>query len=205
MRQKKTLLTIAALISAFLISVSLPLKSTKLQFNGETGETEVLKDSIVIESISPKDSLKDKLIIEVENYIYNNFPKVKKEIPTLIVEHGLEHEIDILFMMAQTQIETQYGTTGAGREASRRSLFGVATKRYQTYKNAFEDYVRVLKKFYLTKGKTEEHLMRKYTTSGGLRYAGDPNYEKELRNAYNVIKKKTNIEILQKEYRLINA
>lgn len=150
--------------------------------------------------ISPKDSIKNELIDEVEDYIYTNFPKTHKRIPTSIVENGLEHEIDILFMMAQTQLETQFGTLGAGRESSRRSLFGVAIRKYPDYDTAIEDYIAILKKSYLTKGRTEQHLMRNYVTIRGGRYAGNPNYEVELRKTYNDIARKTKIKNLQDKY-----
>ncbi len=104
-------------------------------------------------------------------------------------------------MMAQTQIETCYGTTGAGRESSRRSMFGVIQKRYPNYEDAINHYCEVLKKYYLVKGKTEQHLMTKYVTGTGGRYAGNPRYEIELRTAYNHIKRTTNIYSLQEEYK----
>lgn len=158
-------------------------------------------DSISLyQLISPKDSIKNELIDEVEAYIFGNFPKTHKVIPASIVENGLEHEIDILFMMAQTQLETQFGTLGAGRESSRRSLFGVAVRRYSDYDSAIEDYIAILKKSYLTKGRTEQHLMRNYTTTRGGRYASNPTYEVELRRTYNDIARKTKIKDLQNKY-----
>lgn len=161
-------------------------------------------DSIQLgQLINPKDSIKNELIDEVENYIFNNFPKTHQTIPTLIVENGLEHEIDIIFMMAQTQLETQFGTLGAGREKSRRSLFGVAIKKYSTYDKAVEDYIAILKKHYLTKGRNEQSLMRNYITTRGGRYASHPYYEVELRKTYNDIKKKTKIDDLQSKYMTI--
>lgn len=147
-----------------------------------------------------KDSIKNELIDEVGNYIFKNYPKVHKDVPMLIVENGLEHDIDILFMMAQTQQETGYGTLGAGRESSRRSLFGVAVRKYDNYENAVVDYIRLLKKSYLTNGRTEQHLMKRYVTSRGGRYAGDPNYEATLRKTYLNISKQTKIKELQNKY-----
>ena len=147
-----------------------------------------------------KDSIKNELIDEVGNYIFKNYPKTHKDVPMLIVENGLEHDIDILFMMAQTQQETGYGTLGAGRESSRRSLFGVAVRKYNNYENAVVDYIRLLKKSYLTNGRTEQHLMKKYVTSRGGRYAGDPNYEATLRKTYLNISKQTKIKELQNKY-----
>jgi flagellum-specific peptidoglycan hydrolase FlgJ len=176
----------------------MPLKTMT---NVKNEETKVLIDTVNIELlISPKDSIKNQLIEQVENYIYKSFPKTHKTIPTSIVEIGLEKNVDILFMMAQTQIETSFGTAGAGRESSRRSLFGVAKRRYGTYDEAINDYVALLKKSYLTRGRTEQDLMRRYTTISGYKYAGNPNYEAELRNAYSNIKRKTKIKELQNEY-----
>jgi hypothetical protein len=159
--------------------------------------TAVLGQSIV----SPKDSIKNELIDEVENYIFNNYPRTHKDVPTLIVENGLENDIDILFMMAQTQQETGYGNYGAGRESSRRSLFGVAVRRYNNYETAIVDYIKILKKSYLTKGRTEQHLMQRYVTTGGARYAGDRNYEATLRKTYQKISQQTRIKELQKIYK----
>ena len=165
-----------------------------------TNDTINLDTVVFRQIICPKDSIKNELIDEVETYIFNNFPKAHKDIPTLIVENGLEHNIDILFMMAQTQHETGYGTLGAGKESSRRSLFGVAVRKYTNYENAVVDYIRILKKNYLTKGRTEQHLMKRYVTTSGGRYASNPNYEGVLRKTYNDISKKTNIKKLQIKY-----
>ena len=160
----------------------------------------ILDTAVFGQVISFKDSIKNELIDEAENYIFKNYPKADKNIPMLIVENGLEHDIDILFMMAQTQQETGYGTLGAGRESSRRSLFGVAVRKYTNYENAVVDYIQILKKSYLTKGRTEQHLMKRYVTTNGGRYASDPNYEATLRKTYNDISNKTNIKELQTKY-----
>ena len=202
MRKKEFLILLCILICAWLstlLALAMPLKTAS---NVRNEETRVLIDTVnVVPLISPKDSIKNKLIEQVENYIYRSFPKTNKTIPTLLVEIGLQNEVDISFMMAQTQIETSFGTAGAGRETSRRSLFGVAKRKYSTYDDAISDYVALLKKSYLTKGRTEKDLMRRYTTVSGYKYAGNPNYEAELRNAYNTINKKTNIGVLQREYK----
>ena len=202
MRKKEFLILSCILMCAWLstlLALAMPLKTAS---NVRNEETKVLIDTVSIELlISPKDSIKNKLIEQVENYIYKNFPKTHKTIPTLLVEIGLQNEVDISFMMAQTQIETSFGTAGAGKEASRRSLFGVAKRKYGSYDDAISDYVALLKKSYLTKGRTEKDLMRKYTTTSGYKYAGNPNYEAELRGAYNTINKKTNIGVLQREYK----
>ena len=201
MRKNNFLILTCIIICAWLgtfFTLAMPLKTMT---NVKNEETKVLIDTVNIELlISPKDSIKNQLIEQVENYIYKSFPKTHKTIPTSIVEIGLEKNVDILFMMAQTQIETSFGTAGAGRESSRRSLFGVAKRKYGTYDEAINDYVALLKKSYLARGRTEQDLMRKYITTSGYNYAGNPNYEAELRNAYSNIKRKTKIKELQNEY-----
>ena len=153
-----------------------------------------------IDTVQIKDSLKNELIEEVSRYIKKQAPKSHQFIPKYLVHAGLDNDIDICFMMAQTQIETCYGTTGAGRESARRSMFGIIKKRYPNYESAINHYCEVLNKHYLVKGRTEQHLMTKYVTGTGGRYAGNPNYETELRIAYNHIKRTTNVYSLQQEW-----
>lgn len=159
-------------------------------------------DTIQLKAVvSLKDSIKNEIIDEAEKYIFNNYPKTHKDVPSLLVENGLENDIDILFMMAQTQQETGFGNYGAGRESSRRSLFGVAIRKYSNYENAIVDYVKILKKNYLSKGRTEEQLMQRYVTTSGARYAADRSYEAKLSKTYQKISKQTKIKELQKTYK----
>ena len=154
-----------------------------------------------IDSLQIKDSIKNELINAVSQYVKRQAPKSHEFIPKYLVQAALSNNIDICFMMAQTQIETCYGTLGAGRESSRRSIFGIVSKRYPNYKEAINHYCEVLKKYYLVKGKTEKHLMTRYVTSKGGKYAENPRYEIKLRTAYNQIKRTTNIYSLQEEFK----
>ena len=163
-------------------------------------KSNTIENVITYDNTNVKDSLKEEIIHEVTKYIKTKTSKSHEFIPKYLVHAGLTNNIDICFMMAQTQIETCYGTTGAGRESSRRSMFGVILKKYPTYEEAINHYCEILKKSYLVKGRTEQHLMTKYVTAKGGRYAGNPNYEKELKLAYNSIKRSTKIYSLQQEY-----
>lgn len=156
--------------------------------------------SKINDTIQIKANIESKLIDEVNDYIRSQAPKSHQFIPKYLVQAGLEHNIDICFMMAQTQIETNFGTTGAGRESSRRSMFGVIKCHYPNYESAINHYCEVLKTYYLVKGRTEQNLMVNYVTASGGRYAGNPRYEVELRTAYNRIKRITSIHSLQEEY-----
>jgi flagellum-specific peptidoglycan hydrolase FlgJ len=146
-----------------------------------------------------KQQIKEELILEVSKYVNSVTSKSNQFIPKYIVQAGLNNDIDICFMLAQTKIETCFGTTGIGR--SKRSLFGVVSRSYSNYELAINDWCALLKKSYLVKGRTEQTLMAKYITAGGTRYAANRNYEKELRSAYNDIKRSTNIYSLQQEYK----
>ena len=155
---------------------------------------------VVVDTTTIKDSITEQLISEVEEYLKKQSPNAHKFISKYLVQAGLNHNIDICFMMAQTQLETNFGTVGVGRESSRRSLFGIATRRYVDYESATNDYCKLLHKHYLRKGRTEKHLMTKYVTHSGARYAGNPNYEAELSRTYKDIVRKTNIRTLQTEW-----
>lgn len=147
-----------------------------------------------------KENVRKELVAEVNKYIIQQAPKAHNTISEHIVNNCLEHNIDICFVMSQTQNETNFGTTGAGRATSRRSLFGVYKRSYSNYKSAISDYFYILKDSYLVRGKTEQDLMRNYVTKGGYRYASDRNYEEKLRKTYALIKNSTNIHTLQKQY-----
>lgn len=118
----------------------------------------------------------------------------RNEIAKTIINIALENDIDICFILAQGTIETHLGTTGIGR--TRKSIFGVY-KTYPSYEACINDYAKILKKWYITRGRNEHDLMKHYVTTGGARYAGNPNYETKLKKKYLEIKKNTNLHDLQ--------
>ena len=133
------------------------------------------------------------------NYINKQAPKAHNDLPKYLLDAALEYDIDLCFMMAQTQLETNFGTLGAGREKSRRSLFGVYTKKYTSYEYAIDDWCNLLHKSYLGKGRTEEHLMNSFTSHSGKRYAENPSYEISLKSTYKSIVKSTGLKQMQTE------
>lgn len=146
------------------------------------------------------------LINEVDSFINVQAKTAHKDLPEIIVKKCLHEGLDICFVMSQTQLETNYGTVGAGRESSKRSLFGVGIyegtklKAYPNYDVAVQSYIDLLKKSYLVKGRDEHFLMNNYINSSGYRYAEDLTYEAKLKQTYNIIKKNTKIHSLQLEY-----
>ena len=144
-----------------------------------------------------KDSLYAELMDEVHCYIYKQSPRMASVLSKHIVDIALENEFDICFMLAQAKLETTFGKHGSGK--TRKSVFGV-NKRYSSYEHCISDYVDIVKKKYLGKHKTEQHLLHNYVTlRGNCRYAGNKNYETELKNVYNQILAKTDIKRLQNE------
>lgn len=146
------------------------------------------------------------LINEVDSFINTQTKTAHKDLPEIIVKKCLHEGLDICFVMSQTQLETNYGTVGAGRENSKRSLFGVGIyegttmKAYPNYDVAVQSYIDLLKKSYLVKGRDEHFLMNNYINSSGYRYAEDLTYEAKLKQTYNTIKRNTKIHALQLEY-----
>ena len=158
-------------------------------------------EQIIVDTIRTQEDVKVELVEEVTKYMKTKTNNHHQFIPKYLVYAGLKYNIDICFMMAQTQVETCYGTKGAGRETSRRSLFGVAIQKYSNYEEAVDKYCKLLHKYYIGKGKNEQHLLTKYVTFSGKRYAENQNYEQHLKTAYNHIKKNTHIYKLQQEYK----
>lgn len=166
------------------------------------------KDSTVL-----SDTLTDTLTVaekqELSHYsqlfkqVYNYISQVSKrdstektEIAKTIINVALENNIDICFILAQGTNETHIGTTGIG--TTRKSIFGIY-KTYESYESCINDYIRILKKNYLTKGRTCHDLMKHYVTTNGSRYAEYTGYEHKLKKKYYQIKHKTNIYQLQKK------
>lgn len=169
------------------------------KFIFEVPDTLELKYGIIEENeIDVKrDSLYAELMNEVHCYIYKQSPKMASVLSKHMVDIALENEFDLCFMLAQAKIETTFGKVGSGQ--TRKSVFGVR-KRYKSYKQCVSDYVYIVQTKYLGKHKTEQHLLCNYVTlCGKYRYAGNKNYENELKNVYNQILAKTDIKRLQNE------
>ena len=161
---------------------------------------QALADSMQVEI--QKDSLKNAIVQEATNYAAQQSPNSSEIIPTYIVEMGLEHDIDICFMMSQTHLETSFGTGGIGK--TRKSIFGVIKRSFSTYEDAIDHYVSMLKNSYMAGGKTEEQLLQHYVNKDGYRYAAH-GYETKLRRYYDKITSSTRIKELQQKYKELDS
>ena len=160
-----------------------------------------INTEIGVNNKSTKESIIESINKEAITFVKKYYPNCPDIISTYIVKKGLENDIDICFMLAQTQLETSFGKAGIGRTSSRHSLFGVERRHYSNYVEAINDYVKLLKTSYLVKGRTEQNLLKNYVNKGGYRYAGNPNYEVSLRKYYNTICNVTKIKSLQNQYK----
>ena len=192
-RFKKILVVICTILVSSLICANTSYSCTNVDDNNNIIDIEQQYD---LNTITRSDSIYYALLDEMSNYIKTKAPLVDSIIPKHMVDKSLYHDIDLCFMMAQTELETKYGTLGAGKSTSRRSLFGVYNKKYNSYELAIDDYCKLLNKYYIGKGKDEQQLLQNYVTHSGRRYAENPNYEIELRKIYNRIVMNTKINNL---------
>lgn len=167
----------------------------------------VILFSIFIVNICNAQISKQLLINEVNSYIKTIAP-TSKLTGECIVDKCLYYNIDIVFVLAQGQIESHYGTTGTAKNTN--SVFNIGAydghSASKQCRNGFgfnhpddsvEPYLKVLINDYLVNGKTEHDLMNNYVNYLNMRYASNKNYERMLKSVYNKIKKVTNIYDLQ--------
>ena len=122
-----------------------------------------------------------------------------------------QYDLDIKFVLAQGQVESQFGTTGMAVKTN--SVFNVGAFDSKTYSAingrykykhpdySIEPYILLLYKDYIVGKKTELDLLDKYVNKNGKRYATGPNYENKLMALYKKINETTNITYLQSEMR----
>ena len=165
-------------------------------FNTDTMADNV--KSIDNPTLNKKSEIRLRLIDEVKNYMDYTHPKHRMN-PEYIVDACLKNNYDIPLLLAQAETETGFGSAGAGR--SRNSCFGVVKKRYGTTNDAVDDYIRMMQKSYLPKGRTINQLFNSgFRTTGGYKYAASTSYAIAIKNNRNKIINKTDIQHLHTEY-----
>lgn len=153
------------------------------------------------------------LIKEVEDYINRVSPR-SNITPRIIVDKCIEHDIDIIFALAQGQIESNFGTTGIASTTNSvwnvNSYDGRSSQHiiknglgYEHPDHSISPYISLIKRRYLTNGRTEQDLMNQFTSSSGHRYASSTVYESQLKSVYNRIHRTTNIKHLQSHLKKI--
>lgn len=128
----------------------------------------------------------------------------------LLVNKCIEYDIDICFVLAQAQKESNFGTAGLARKTN--SVWNVYaydnTKyseindlgKYSNPNYSIEPYLKLLRKRYLS-NKTEYDLMIKYVDIDENRYASDKTYEASLLSIYNSITTTTLIDLYSQDFK----
>lgn len=146
---------------------------------------------------------KTNLVKEIQNYINLIAPNSNLR-GYAIVEECEKYRIDPIFVLAQGEIESHFGTKGLGSKFN--NVFNVdvhdkvkgkadMNKKYIfDYPNqSIEPYLQLLTNNYLP-GKLEVDLMQNYVDINGSRYASDPDYETKLQSKYKFIEENTKIQ-----------
>lgn len=156
-------------------------------------------------------SVKDSLIAEVDAYLKKAAPSTKLK-GECIVDACIKYNLDINFVLAQAQIESNFGTAGIAKKTNSPWNVGAYDRRssgemirkgygYKDPNESIDKYMRLLRRNYLVNGKTEHDLMNNFVTRRGLRYASSRSYESSLKKTYNKINKVTNIDELFNQYK----
>lgn len=141
--------------------------------------------------------LKKSTIIETNKYI-NNIT-TKSELDTeLLLNKCISNDIDFIFVLAQAQLESHFGTVGIAAKTN--SVWNVNSwdghsaeyiinngRGYNHPNQSIDPYINLLQNKYLVNGKTEMDMMNNFVNMHGHRYASDKNYEKRLKRIYKKI------------------
>lgn len=155
------------------------------------------EDAIREMMMAEYEEAREKLAIEVDNYISSVAPKANID-PYLMIDLCSEYGVDIRFVLAQGQIESHFATKGTaartlsvfnvgaydGHSASRQRRNGFG---FSDPNESIEPYLKLITTEYMVNGKTESDLMKNYVNGLGMRYASNPRYESMLRSVYKRI------------------
>jgi flagellum-specific peptidoglycan hydrolase FlgJ len=150
------------------------------------------------------------LVNEVDAYIKSQTNRSKLDAKK-VVEVCDSYDLDIKFLLAQGQLESQFGTKGIAVRTN--SVFNIGTfddgtilYRYKNPNHSLEPYAQLIKNKYAINGKTEYDLLKykQFKDARGKRYASARNYEKILSQIIKDISTKTKIDSLQAERQSIS-
>lgn len=163
------------------------------------------------ENLLHMQSSKCALVDEVDRYIKLIAPSSCLN-AIVIIEACDEYDIDPIFVLAQGQIESHYGTRGIASKTN--SVFNVHSfdglsadqilksgRGYAHPDFSVRPYLDLLQRRYLIDGKTERDLFNNFADVDGNRYASAENYEQQLLITYQRISNETAVDSLLQEYK----
>jgi len=167
------------------------------------------------EAITKYNDDRNALAVEVSNYI-NSIAPTSEIDPFKFIDLCSEYEIDLIFAMAQGQLESHYATRGTA--ARTKSVFNVGAydghssdrqKRngfgYDDPNDSIEPYLQLLKNDYLVNNKTVQDLMNNYVNYLGMRYASNRKYESQMRSIYRRISSNASLVIAYENFLVSEA
>ena len=146
-------------------------------------------------------SSKDSLVTAIDNYIITTAPESTVD-GLFLLNKCQEYNVDLVFVLAQATLESQFGTTGMAKKTN--SVFNVGAYdgesshtisskyKYENPNLSIDPYLTLLNDSYL-EGKSEEELLNNFVNKHGKRYASYKNYEKELQIIIKSIEETTDI------------
>lgn len=176
-----------------------------VDYSVETPETDPCFGTVYVdntqheydEAIIQYNNDRNTLAIEVSNYIKSVAPTAEID-PFMFIDLCSEYEIDLIFAMAQGQLESHFATRGTA--ARTKSIFNVgaydghsANRQcrngfgYDNPNDSIEPYLQLIKNDYLVNNKTVQDLMNNYVNYLGMRYASNKKYESFMRSIYRRI------------------
>lgn len=151
---------------------------------------------------------KAELVDSIQSYIKKAAPN--SDLSGLILLNECSNaDVDLIFVLAQGQCESHYGTKGIGSKTN--SVFNVGAydnlshdKMHKSHKfkhpnESVKPYLKLLNSKYLVNGRTEQDLLRSFVDANGKRYASYTKYEEELKNVVKKINK-TKISSLYSDF-----
>ena len=193
-RFHKRIIYILSAISVIFMIVSAILYSQQVK-------AEKIQQTLKIEQKNAeavaKDNARNKLALQVNKYIKSVAPNSDID-PYIMIDLCSDYSIDLIFVLAQGQIESHFATAGTARKTN--SIFNVgaydghSAKRqikngfgYAHPNDSIEPYLMLLKNDYLVNGRTTDYLLRNYVNKYGMRYASSTKYEVYMRSVYKRI------------------
>lgn len=180
-------------------------------FNFKTENTKkyyIESETIPSTSYDVLEIVKQEMIEEVDKYITKTAPKSKLKAEVL-VDECLNHNVDLVFVIAQAQAESHFGTKGLASKTNSVWNVGAYDKfdyvrinkkyKYKDPNKSIKPYLNLLTNRYLV-NKTEKDLMKNFVDKHNKRYASNKSYEKDLNRLYRQICNNTRINNLQDEY-----
>lgn len=141
--------------------------------------------------IDTKKLYRSQLIEEIDKYLNKFNTRLSGE---AVVDACEKYKLDPIFVLAQGQIESHFGTKGKAKRTN--GVWNIDGGRYNHPDHSVEPYVKLVKKRYMGYHKSEHDLMKNYKSLRGHKYATYKHYERDLKQVYKDINRNTAIGVL---------